>query len=376
MRISIIGCKGIPAALSLGGGIETHVEELATRLVQRGYKVTVYVRPYANPRKLKFYKGVRLITLPTIHSKNLDAITHTFLASIHVLFRRADIVHYHGVGPSTLAWIPRIFKPSAKVVVTFHSRDRFHEKWGWFARAYLALGEWTAVTFPDATIAVSHSIQLLCRNKFKRFVWYIPNGVDVPPKNIDDSALKEFGLAQNRYFFTLCRFIPHKAIDDVIKAFRQVETDMKLAIVGFAAKNRKEQEYEKHIRELAAKDPRIVFTGKQTGETLRQLTANSYALVHASRSEGLAFSILETMSYGRLVVMSDIPENLELIDHSGIAYKVGDVGSLRDTLQWLANDPKIVRERGERAREVVMRLYSWESIVNRTEALYYSLTKI
>ncbi|MBI5655212.1 glycosyltransferase family 4 protein [Candidatus Uhrbacteria bacterium] len=373
MRISIIGCKGIPAALSLGGGIETHVEELATRLVGRGHKVTVYVRPYANPRRLKFYKGVRLITLPTIRSKNLDTITHTLLSSVHVLFRRADIVHYHGVGPSTLSWIPRFFKPRAKVVVTFHSRDRFHEKWGWFAKMYLALGEWTSVVFPDATIAVSHSIQILCRSKFKRFAWYIPNGVDIPSADVGHEDLKLFGLEPNKYFFTLCRFIPHKAIDDAIRAFRLVETDMKLAIVGFSAKNRKEQDYEEYIRKLAHGDPRIVFTGKQTGETLKQLTANAYALIHASRSEGLAFSILETMSYGRLVVMSDIPENLELIDHSGVAYKVGDIGALRDTLQWLVNDPKIVRERGQRAREVAMRLYSWNSVVNRTEALYYSL---
>src|SRR5260221_7652987 len=148
MRIAMIGCKGIPASSAFGGGIETHVEELSTRLAERGHRVTVYVRPYANAEKKKSWKGVRLVTLPTIREKSLDAITHTLISTIHVLFQRVDIIHYHGVGPSTLAWIPRIFKPSARVVVTFHSRDRFHEKWGAFARAYLAYGEWTAVTFP------------------------------------------------------------------------------------------------------------------------------------------------------------------------------------------------------------------------------------
>ena len=376
MRISIIGCKGIPAAISHGGGIETHVEELATRLVQRGHQVTVYVRPYANPERKKTFKGVKLITLPTIRRKNLDAITHTFLCSVHVLFRRADIVHYHGVGPSTLAWIPRVFKPWSKVIVTFHSRDKFHEKWGWFARLYLAYGEWTAVKFPHATIAVSHAIQVLCRERFRRHVWYIPNGVFIPPKNIGSGELKKFELLPNGYFFTLSRFIPHKAIDDVVNAFRQVATDKRLAIIGFAAKNKREEEYEKHIRKLADGDKRIVFTGKQTGETLRQLTSNAYALIHASRSEGLSFSILEAMSYGKLVVMSDIPENLELIDHSGVAYKVGDIAALRQILEWVISDPKMVRERGDRARDIAFRLYSWDSIVNRTEALYFSLLRV
>ncbi len=376
MRISIIGCKGIPAAQSLGGGIETHVEELAVRLVEHGHKVTVYVRPYANTQGLKSYRGVRLITLPTIHTKNLDAITHTFLSSLDVLFRRADVVHYHGVGPSTLSWIPRIFKPWSKVVVTFHSRDRFHEKWGWFARNYLAFGEWTAVRLPHATIAVSHSIQLLCRKKFHKHVWYIPNGVFMPPKNPGQDVLEKFGLKPEKYFFTLSRFIPHKAIDDVIRAFRELKTDFKLAVVGFAANNSKERDYEKHLRALAAKDKRIVFTGKLTGKSLQQLMSNAYTLVHASRSEGLSFSILEAMSYGKVVVMSDIPENLELIDHSGVAYKVGSIAALRDTLQWLTTDPSIVHERGERARKVAFRLYSWDSIVERTEALYFSLAQV
>lgn len=375
MRISMLGCKGIPAAFSQGGGVETHVEELATRLVERGHKVTVYVRHYANPKGLKSYKGVRLVTLPSVRRKNLDAITHTFLASVHVLFQRADIVHYHAVGPSTLAWIPRLFKPRSKVVVTFHSRDRFHEKWRWPAKLYLMLGEWTATHLPHATIAVSHSLQLLCRKKFGRFAWHIPNGVDLPRLHPGSQELKKFGLEPGKYFYTLNRFVPHKAIEDAIRAFREVKVDMKLAIIGYAAPNRAERSYEAYLRELASSDPRIVFTGKQTGDTLRQLAGHAYAMVHPSRDEGLSISVLEAMANGKLVIMSDIAPNLELIDHSGIAFQVGNVSALKDAMVWALSDPAMVKERGERAREAVQRLYSWSSIVNRTEALYFSLLK-
>lgn len=78
MRIAMIGCKGIPAAEAQGGGIEFHVQELATRLRDRGHDVTVYVRPYANPKRLTSWNRIRLVTLPSVHRKNLDAITHTF----------------------------------------------------------------------------------------------------------------------------------------------------------------------------------------------------------------------------------------------------------------------------------------------------------
>ena len=372
LRIAMIGCKGIPAAEALGGGIETHVEELSARLAARGHQVTVYARPYANPQRLTSWKGVRIITLPTIRRKNLDAITHTFLASCHVLFQRADIIHYHAVGPSTLAWIPRVFNWRSKVVVTFHSRDRFHEKWGTFARAYLAFGEWTAVTYPHATIIVSHVLQLFAKRMYGATrLTYIPSGVDIPKPHPGSNLLPRFNLTSGNYFFTLSRLMPLKAIEDAIEAFYGVVTTMRLAIIGAATMN--DDVYHQKLQKLASRDSRVQLLGHQSARELDQLIANEYAMIHPSRIEGLSIAILEAMSHGKLVIMSDIPENRELVDHSGIAYKVGDVHALRETLQWVVSDPKLVEERGRRAREVIERLYSWNSVVERVEALYQSL---
>lgn len=374
MRIAMIGCKGIPAAEAQGGGIEFHVQELATRLAARGHEVTVYVRPYANPKRLTSWNGIRLVTLPSVHRKNLDAITHTFLASVHALFRRFDIIHYHGVGPSTLAWIPRTFKPWSRTVVTFHSRDRFHGKWSPLAKAYLAFGEWTSVRFPHATIAVSHSIQVYCRRRYRKHVWHIPNGVNVPRRHPGSTRLSSFGLEPGGYFYTLSRLVPHKAIDDVIRAFARVRTDKRLVIIGAAAYD--DVIYERELKRLASKDPRVMFLGHQSGQVLDELIANGYAMIHASKSEGLSVAVLEAMSFEKVVIMSDIPENLELIDHSGIAFKVGDVEGLREVLQWANDDPDMIRERGQRGRELVKLRYSWESVVERTEAVYSSLLKL
>ncbi|MBD3251575.1 glycosyltransferase, partial [Candidatus Uhrbacteria bacterium] len=178
MRIAMLGCKGVPASMAHGGGIERHVEQLASGLVERGHDVTVYVRSYTNPRKRKTWKGCKLVTLPTWRRKNLETIIHVFMASFHAIRGKFDIIHYHGVGPSTLSWIPRLFAPNAKVVVTFHSRDQFHEKWNLLARAYLAWGEWTSIRFPHTTIAVSHVIQTFCWRMYQKKPHFIPNGVE------------------------------------------------------------------------------------------------------------------------------------------------------------------------------------------------------
>src|SRR6202035_5811232 len=89
MKLAILGTRGIPANY---GGFETFAEELATRLVQRGHDVTVYGRSdnirYAAPE----YKGVKLTILPTIGTKHLDTVVHTFLSVLHAVPRRFDCI--------------------------------------------------------------------------------------------------------------------------------------------------------------------------------------------------------------------------------------------------------------------------------------------
>ncbi|MCC7357243.1 glycosyltransferase family 4 protein [Candidatus Uhrbacteria bacterium] len=373
MRIAILGSKGIPASTAHGGGVESYIEELAVRLVERGHRVSVYCRPYANPEGRKRYRGVDLITLPTVNRKNLDTWFATLFATLHVLWQPVDIVHYQGVGPSTFSWIVRLFKPSAKVVVTFHSRDRYHEKWSWFGRAYLAFGEWTAVTFPHLTITPSHVIQVFCRHMFGKEIKHVPNAVNVPELRVGTTVLKDLGLTPSEYFFTLSRLLPLKALEDVIHAFHKVKTDKRLVIIGDATPDM--HWYEEKLHALAAHDLRIMFVGRRSGHELQQLIAHSYAMVHSSRTEGLSLAILEAMSYAKLVIMSDIPANRELIDHSGIAYPLGDTDALADVLQVVVEDKAMVELRAQRAREVIKRLYSWDSVIVRMEYEFQKLIK-
>jgi glycosyltransferase involved in cell wall biosynthesis len=371
MRIAFLGCKGVPASMAHGGGIESHVEHLAPRLADRGHEITIYVRAYTNPRKRRTWKGCRLVTLPTIRTKNLETIVHVFLSTLHVIGRGYHVIHYHGVGPSTLAWIPRIFCPRAKVVVTFHSRDRFHEKWNVFARAYLAWGEWTAVRFPHATIAVSHVIQTFCRRLFHESVYFIPNGVEIPSGNIGTSEIEKLGLRPNGYFLGLGRLVPHKAFDVALEAYFSVPTATEFVIAGDAGYDLR---YAEELYALAERDRRVRLLGWQEGAALKQIIAHCYALIHPSRSEGLSIAVLEAMANGKVVIMSDIPENLELIDHSGVSFPVDDVDELRKTLERISVEEDLVKERGERGRDFVSRNFCWESVADKTELVYRAVT--
>ncbi|HEX5167496.1 MAG TPA: glycosyltransferase, partial [Thermomicrobiales bacterium] len=88
LRIALLGTRGIPANY---GGFETCAEELATRLAERGHRVTVYCRKPQIQFPGSHYRGVRLIKLPTIRNKYLDTIVHSTIASVDAIVRRYDV---------------------------------------------------------------------------------------------------------------------------------------------------------------------------------------------------------------------------------------------------------------------------------------------
>ena len=58
MKIAMMGTRGVPASYS---GFETCVEQLGSRLVQRGHAVTVYCRSHHITYAASTYKGMRLV---------------------------------------------------------------------------------------------------------------------------------------------------------------------------------------------------------------------------------------------------------------------------------------------------------------------------
>src|SRR4029077_18767217 len=77
LRVALIGGRGV---ISKYSGIETCYEEIGKRLAEMGHDVTVYCRTYFSPPQPE-HNGMRLVRLPTIRSKHLDTLVHTFLST-------------------------------------------------------------------------------------------------------------------------------------------------------------------------------------------------------------------------------------------------------------------------------------------------------
>lgn len=369
MKIAFIGQKGIPTKQ---GGIEKHVEELSVRLADLGFDVTVYSRPYytGDTRKSYEYKGVKIINLPSLKTKNLDAISHTFISSIHALFQDYDVIHYHGVGPSLLSFIPRIFKPRAKVVATFHCIDRQHQKWGLIAKAMLAAGEWSACRFPHETIAISKILKKYCYYRFDKEVNYIPNGVSVTPPANDQKWLAENGLEQGKYIVTVSRLVRHKGIHTLIDAYNQIITDKKLVIVGDGANT---DDYVAQVKDMAKGNKNIVFAGLKSGEELAAIFRNAGLFVQPSEAEGLSIALLEAMAYGVPAIISNIEENQEPAEGFALEFINKNSKSLADKLNYALTHEAEMKALAEQAKNRADKDYNWDNIAKDTAKLYCTL---
>lgn len=367
MKIAFIGQKGIPATF---GGVETHVERLAVGLSRLRHQVFVYCRPWYTRRQPSFYKGVKLLYKSSIKTKNLDTISHVFLSSIDACRRNFDIIHYHGVGPSLLAWIPRLLCPATRVVITFHSIDRTHQKWGRLARFFLWLGEVCALKFAHETIVVSRMIQNYVMDRYNAQTLYIPNGIDKQKKQKARDITTAFGLVEKDYLMFLSRLIPHKGVHYLIDAYEKINTRKKLVIVG---RGMYTDNYVKSVVDRIKNNKHIMLLDdiSMGSQLWRELYSNAYLFVHPSESEGLPIVILEAMSFGTCPLVSDIPENLEAISGGyGFQFKNKSVLSLKNKMQYLLQHPGLVKHVGERAREHVEKNYNWKDIITQIDRVY------
>lgn len=373
MKIAMLGTKGLPSRF---GGIETHVTELATRLARMNHEVVAYVRPwYVGKNSSSSFNGVRLIRLPSLVTKHTDAASHTFISVVHaLLIERPDVYHFHGVGPALFAFLPRVFAPHAKTVVTFHCVDRRHAKWGAFARFMLWLGEKAALIFPHETIAVSKTLVEYTENAWHARSTYIPNGITPRRVSLDPALLDPFTLQPYRYALMVSRLVQHKGAHTLIAAWQKARDldpilmkNMKLAIAGDSAFT---DEYVAQLRAQTVTDPSIVMTGYQSGESLQALFMGASFVVHPSQSEGLPIAVLEAMSYGKAVIGSDIPENMELLAESGVPVPVGDTNALANAILDLVRDPMQASALGRLSREIVESDYHWDDIAKKTVSLY------
>jgi glycosyltransferase involved in cell wall biosynthesis len=368
LRIAMMGSRGIPASYS---GFETCVEQLSVRLVERGHHVTVYCRSHHIKWPEKSYKGVRLVKLPTIASKHLDTIAHTFLSMLHGEFRRYDVVYICGVGNGPLAGIPRLAgKPTA---INVDGADWERDKWGGFAKRYLQTSERMATKLASCIVSDSHVVEKYYQDKFNTPSVFVPYGSDVPHLPPGET-LERLGLKPDGYILWVGRLVPENNAHDVIEAYQQLggpATGLQLCLVGDAPYS---SDYKEELKRKAG--PSVVFAGYVFGDGYHELGSNARIYAFASGVGGTHPALLEAMAFGNCVVVNDMAANMETIGDAGLPY-AGEKGAtdLARVMAQAIADPALVEEYRKRAAHRAKTVYSWDVVTDQYERLFAQLAR-
>lgn len=360
MKVCVTGTRGIPEVL---GGVETHCQHLYPLIAKQGIDVTVLARsPYVDYRESTF-SGVSLRSVWAPKKTSIEAIAHTFLAALKAKKIGADIVHIHAIGPGLM--VPFFKLLGLKVVFTHHGPDYDRNKWGRFAKYVLRLGEKFAVKFADEVIVISSVIDGSINSKYGRDDAHtIYNGV--APFKVDElnslPYLRKHGLEKCRYLVAVGRFVEEKGFHDLINAYAKLNTDFKLVIMGDADH---ESSYSKSLKKLAAGTDGVYLTGFVKGDELKSIFSSAYAFVMPSYHEGLPIALLEALSYGLPVIVSDIPANLEVDLCADDYFSTANVDGLSAMIQ-----RKLDSQLGCCDYADYLRRYDWNLIAEQTVAVY------
>ena len=367
LKIAIIGHKRIP---SNEGGIEKGVEEHAVRMAALGHDVTVYNRgddnihgKAYNEERLKEYKGVRIITVPTPNG-GASVPVYSFLATVHALFQGYDVVSYRASGPCVMIALAKLF--GLRCVASLHGFDSQRDKWGRFAKWYLALGEKIAARRADVCLVLSRRMQQYIRDTYHRQALCFANGISRPERRAAQEIIEKWGLTAGSYVLSLGRVEPEKGLHYLIEAFRRCDTDKKLVIAGGDSNH----DYYARLRQMAQGDDRILFIGAVKGNTIAELYSNAYLFTLPSNLEGMANTLLESMSYGCCCLVSDIAENTEVVGDKAVTFPKGDVDALTEKLQWLLRDEAAVAGYSAQAADYILDKYNWDLVVEQMLRLY------
>ena len=381
MIVAMIGQKGIP---SHSGGIERHVEELSACLARLGVTVISYDRPWY-VQNSEPVSGVIRRMCHGVRSKHFDAITHSFHALLLARKEHPDVIHFHGVGPSLLAPIARVLYPRTRIISTFHCVDRAHQKWGWFARFMLRAGEWSACTFAHRTIVVSDSLSAYCLKEYQAQTHVIPNGVRSGESGVgsekQEEILGNFDLKAGTYFCLVARLVPHKNIHIALEAYAnlaarhpEISTKHPLVIIGGSAQT---DEYVAELQAMAKNIPGVLFTGELQGDALRSIQSHALAHLSISSSEGMSIALLEAMMMAKPLIVSDISENIEVVETDAFMVRANDVMSLSRAMENmidLTDDERALM--GEKLRVRALVRHNWDRIAEETLRVYQEVMKL
>lgn len=364
MKIALIGTRGVPANY---GGFETFYEELGKRLVEKGHEVTVYCRDSYYHEKTDSYLGMKLVYLPNLKKKSLDTLSHTLFSILHAIRQPFDVYMVCNAANSPALLLPRLL--GRRIAINTDGLEWKRGKWGKVAQIYYKLSERISCLLADRVVADSRGIQDYYLSEYNAATTFIPYGA-YPSKSRNPGLLASIGLTPGDYFLQITRFEPENNPLLTIQAFKQLQTDKKLVVVGGVPY---ESDYLRQIQREAEGHPNIILPGSiYDKELLNEIWCNCFAYIHGNEVGGTNPALLQTMASGCFTIAIDVSFSRDVLADSGIFFGK-DQHALADKMKWALGNTSSLENYKAKAVERIEKYYSWDSVTDAYEAMFLEM---
>jgi len=366
------------------GGVESHVRELSSRLVDRDHAVTVLCAETDDAPRRETVEGVSVVRLSSPCSiANTDLTPWLPVAAIR-LARRVDIIHTHLPTPwsadiSALAGAVT----GTPVVVTYHNDIVGDGIFDRVAGAYNATALRVTLRLADRIIVTraEYAAESNLLPRYGSAVRTVRNGVDVErfqPSTVAPSEQRSIGLdpgSETVFFLSvLDEYHGYKGLDVLLEAMAELagrETDPPQLVVG--GDGPRLEHYKSLARELGVAEL-VTFVGYLAAGDVPTAynAADVFVLPSTSaKQEGFGLVALEALACETPVITTDIVGVAEEIADGGFGAVVSpnDPIGLADAISAVLRDQPDVHA----GRQLCLEDYSWESSVDDLLGVYRSV---
>jgi phosphatidylinositol alpha-mannosyltransferase len=352
-----------PYAWDDPGGVQTHVRELAERLIADGHAVVVLTPVRRSPGQSHVHSVGSPVDIPfNASNAPIDPRPWSRRRVRDVVGRFGpDVVHVHEpFTPSTSMWAT--LESRAPVVATFHSgadRSRLYDA---AAPVLRRVARRLVVR-----IAVSEAAARTARERVGGTFEIVPNGVDV--ERFSHAEPAELGPGTKVLF--VGRLEERKGFPTAVAAFGRLaldRPDLRMIAVGDGPDRDAVDRLPSGARD------RITMVGSVPNADLAPYSAASeIQLAPSVGGESFGVILVEGMAAGLPVVASDIPGYDEVVTNGvdGLLVPARDAAAFAEAAARVLDDPALAARLGAAARERAA-VYDWPVVVAQIEALYSS----
>ena len=171
----------------------------------------------------------------------------------------------------------------------------------------------------------------------------------------------------------LGRIEPNKGMTELLAALKKLKAEGIKFKVRFAGKEQTEGEYLPKFKEALGDD--FEYCGLVSGEAKREFLDSLDVFVMPTYFEGLPMSLLETMSYGVVPVVTEVGSIPTVVKdgENGLFVKEKDVESICEALKKLDDDRSLLAKMSVEARRTIQENFSATKYVERLNEIYAGL---